>query len=274
MGRYKRYRNKLEMFLSSNRGKRVLNKFYSWAAAFVILGALMKLLHIQFGDVVLAVSMLTEFAVFFVSGFETPQASYNWEEVFPELNSKNPIDKEEMKAKREYLIEKAKLAKENNEDLYNENRMTASLSSMSQEDAKQWTLAISQLSEACNQLNNIANLLSSANNAKATISSSNSVVYNSEYDEQMETLNKNINGLNTIYEVQLRSISSQIDTIEGINSGLKKIRSFYDSVSDSSEKFSKENEKMANQLAQLNAIYSRLIDALTVNMTSQNRPIQ
>lgn len=273
MGRYKRYRNKLEMFLSSNRGKRVLNKFYSWAAAFVILGALMKLLHIQFGDVVLAVSMLTEFAVFFVSGFETPQASYNWEEVFPELNSKNPIDKEEMKAKREYLIEKAKLAKENNEDLYNENRMTASLSSMSQEDAKQWTLAISQLSEACNQLNNIANLLNSANSTKVAVSSTN-LASNSEYDEQMEVLNKNINGLNTIYELQLRSISGQIDTIEGINSGLKKIRSFYDSVSDSSEKFSKENEKMANQLAQLNAIYSRLIDALTVNMTSQNRPIQ
>ncbi|HAD01604.1 MAG TPA: gliding motility protein GldL, partial [Porphyromonadaceae bacterium] len=40
------------------------------------------------------------------------------------------------------------------------------------------------------------------------------------YVHQMEALNRNISGLNTIYEIQLKSISSQIDTIERINGGL------------------------------------------------------
>ena len=64
---------RLEHFLASQRGKRILNYFYSWGAAFVILGALFKLLHIRYGDEILLVSMLTEFAVFFISGFEHPE---------------------------------------------------------------------------------------------------------------------------------------------------------------------------------------------------------
>ena len=64
---------RLERFLASQRGKRILNYFYSWGAAFVILGALFKLLHIRYGDEILLVSMLTEFAVFFISGFERPE---------------------------------------------------------------------------------------------------------------------------------------------------------------------------------------------------------
>ena len=64
---------RLEHFLASERGKRILNYFYSWGAAFVILGALFKLLHIRYGDEILLVSMLNEFAVFFISGFERPE---------------------------------------------------------------------------------------------------------------------------------------------------------------------------------------------------------
>ena len=48
MGKYRRYKNRLEMFLSSERGKRVLNFLYSWGASIVILGALFKLLPVSY----------------------------------------------------------------------------------------------------------------------------------------------------------------------------------------------------------------------------------
>ena len=66
---------RLELFLSSVRGKRILNYFYSWGAAFVILGALFKLLHIRYGDEIVFASMLTEVVVFIVLGFERPEES-------------------------------------------------------------------------------------------------------------------------------------------------------------------------------------------------------
>ena len=47
------------------------------------------------------------------------------------------------------------------------------------------------------------------------------------YVQQMETLNRNIAGLNTIYDIQLKNASSQIDSIDRINRGLKDIRDMY-----------------------------------------------
>ena len=70
MGKYRRYKNRLEMFLSSERGKRVLNFLYSWGASIVILGALFKLLHIPYANQILFVAMITESIVFFISAFE------------------------------------------------------------------------------------------------------------------------------------------------------------------------------------------------------------
>ena len=81
----------------------------------------------------------------------------------------------------------------------------------------------------------------------------------------MEQLNRNVSGLNTIYEIQLKSISSQIESIEHINSGLNRIREMYDgSVVDSSV-FRNETEKMTRQLAELNQVYSRLLQAMATN---------
>ena len=88
----------------------------------------------------------------------------------------------------------------------------------------------------------------------------------------MEQLNRNVSGLNTIYEIQLRSVSSQIEAIEHINGGLNRIKDLYDgSVVDSSI-FRSETEKMAAQLAQLNQVYGRLLQAMTVNMPMAQQP--
>ena len=85
----------------------------------------------------------------------------------------------------------------------------------------------------------------------------------------MEMLNRNISGLNTIYEIQLKSISSQIESIEHINSGLSRIREMYDGSVVVSSVFRNETEKMTRQLAELNQVYSRLLQAMTVNMGYQ-----
>ena len=81
------------MYLASERGKRVLNFCYSWGASIVIIGALFKLLHLPYGNQILFVAMTVEALVFFISAFEKPFNEYHWEEVFPVLKSKNPLDR-------------------------------------------------------------------------------------------------------------------------------------------------------------------------------------
>lgn len=86
------------------------------------------------------------------------------------------------------------------------------------------------------------------------------------YIAQMEALNRNVSGLNTIYEIQLKGVSGQINSIEQINAGLDRIKKLYDGSLADSSIFKNETEKMAQQLTELNRVYARLLEAMTSNM--------
>ena len=63
--------------------------------------------------------------------------------------------------------------------------------------------------------------------------------------EEMENLNRTLTGICKVYEMQLKGASQQIGTIDEIN---------------------EQSRKMAQQIAELNKIYARMIEAMTVNM--------
>ncbi len=86
------------------------------------------------------------------------------------------------------------------------------------------------------------------------------------YVEQMQALNRNIQGLNTIYEIQLKSVSSQLDAIDRVNRGIKDIRDMYERSANQSSRYAEETEKMARHMQQLNLLYERMIQAMTINM--------
>ena len=67
--------------------------------------------------------------------------------------------------------------------------------------------------------------------------------------EEMENLNRTLTGICKIYEMQLKGASQQIGTIDQIND---------------------QTRKMADQIAELNRIYARMIEAMTVNMPNIN----
>lgn len=66
---------------------------------------------------------------------------------------------------------------------------------------------------------------------------------------EMENLNRTLTGISRVYEMQLKSASQQISTIDQIN---------------------EQSKKMAQQIEQLNQIYSRMIEAMTLNMQTRN----
>ena len=313
MGKYRRYKNIIEMFLSSEKGKRVLNFCYSWGASVVIIGALFKLLHLPYANQILFVAMITEAAVFFISAFERPNDEYHWEDVFPVLKSKNPLDRPDFSKGSEAnggngiqvggvvmnmgndmssntsAVSGAAAAASlglnvTEEDTRNLSDSIKKLSGAAEQISKMAELTeatqkyleqLSSMSEQMEKFSQVTNSLTSASdtllNAYQHISdNSDGISQNSKgYVQQMEALNQNISGLNAVYEAQLRSISMQIENIEQINAGLSRIKDMYNgSVVDSSV-FRSETEKMTQQLAQLNQVYSRLLQAMTVNMAPQ-----
>ena len=63
--------------------------------------------------------------------------------------------------------------------------------------------------------------------------------------EEMENLNRTLTGISRVYEMQLKSASSQINTIDEIN---------------------EQTRHMAEQIQELNKIYARMIEAMQVKM--------
>ncbi|GHT40930.1 hypothetical protein AGMMS49965_09950 [Bacteroidia bacterium] len=85
------------------------------------------------------------------------------------------------------------------------------------------------------------------------------------YFEQLDSLSRNVQGLNNIYERQIQTISTQIDSINQINVGLRNIKDLYDTTSLNSTAIHNESERMAQQLQDLNSVYGGLLSTLGDN---------
>lgn len=284
------------MFLASRKGRRVLNLAYSWGAAVVIIGALFKLLHWPFGNQMLFIGMMTEFFVFFVSGLEQPEEQYQWEQVYPELLSINPLDRSEMEERRKYLARKAGEARlraerlgidyeeehlddhwehaegrrESHEDRQEKEGSTAEAlrTALPQEDVERLSGSLRRLEEAIDRLATLGNL--SANTitdweqlAKSSVDLGKETL---EYRSRMEGLNQTMGNLQSLYESQLKDITGQVDAIDQINRRLDNIRRAYDDSLVDSNAFQRENAEMVHRLHDLNMVYARLLEAMTVNI--------
>ena len=69
----------------SNTFKKGMNMVYGLGAAVVIVGALFKIMHWPYGDLMLIIGLVTEACVFVVSAFEPVDTELDWSKVYPEL---------------------------------------------------------------------------------------------------------------------------------------------------------------------------------------------
>lgn len=268
------------------KGQRTFNFIYSLGASVVILGALFKLLHVPGADMILVIGMGTEAAIFALSAFDTPAKDYKWERVYPEL------------AAEDEALERLERMREGGSHGESEGRGNAGGNitiigggmpaggtvlvgggapagvvptegvaavaaplvasgnvGVTPEQADQVTEATRKYVE---QLNAISDGLAKLQESMASLSQNNG------YAEQMAALNKNVQGLNTIYEIQLKSVSSQLGTIEQVNQGLNNIRTLYENGQNDSFRIRQETDQLARNLQQLNEVYARMLQAMTV----------
>lgn len=301
MGKIKKYKNVIERFLSGEKGQRFFNFAYSIGAAVVIWGALFKILHLPGGNTLLCVGMGTEVLMFILTAFDRPESQYHWEDVFPVLKTKDPDDRPDFgsgngiviagNAEGGSAVGQAQAAAQavglpqsvslTPDDAQSLSESIARMASASEQLSKMAELTdapqqyLSQMASISEQMQKLSTTTEALNNVSdSLLKSYESIVGNGEeiggkstgYVDQMEALNRNISGLNTIYEIQLKSISSQIDSIDRVNRGLKDIRDMYEKSAAQSATYCDETEKMARYMKQLNSVYEKMIKAMTVNM--------
>lgn len=304
MGKIKKYKNVIERFLSGETGQRFFNFAYSIGAAVVILGALFKILHLEGGNEMLTIGMGTEVLMFILTAFDRPEHDYKWEQVFPVLASGDPDDRPDFAGGGNIVIGGGAAAQAPAQQGVTEAEAKAAVGlpqgiDLTEEDSRSLSESIAKMAAASDQLSRMAELTDATQQylsqmagiseqmqrlnetttalnqvSETLLGSYRAITENSEsitqsstgYVEQMENLNRNIGGLNTIYEIQLKSISSQLDSIDRVNRGLKDIRDMYEKSAAESAHYCDETEKMARYMKQLNRVYEKMIKAMTVNM--------
>lgn len=275
----------LQKWMDSVPGQTFLNYAYSWGASVVILGTLFKLTHLPGANIMLFAGMGTEVFVFFISAFDRPFDKTQEGRDLPTHIDEEEIDREEAEAEAAYnagvqvaggdsVVGGAGVSGGGTIIIGGGTASaTASGTAPTSEGATQTTVggtqtivggtqtvvspeaaqtaaAAAELAanhEVAMQLADAqANYLDELNRLTETLQKvSDQSARLTRDSEEMENLNRTLTGICKIYEMQLKGASQQIGTIDQIN---------------------EQSKRMAEQIEQLNGIYARMIEAMTVNM--------
>ena len=212
----------LERVTEAKWYKAMMPKLYGWGAAVVILGALFKIEHLPGASYMLIAGLGIEAIIFFFSAFEKQPSEPDWSLVYPELA--NMEDPNAAKRPAQLLDDALARAKIDNELIESLNE------------------GLRSFGESTKKLNE-------------TIAAASGI---SEYNSQIQEGVKNMNSLNSLYELQLQASNQQM---EATNLFLQNLQS---SVDDS-KKFQEQVSSLADNLEQLNKVYSNMLNAMNPN---------
>lgn len=300
MGDYSKFNivYRLQKWMDSVPGQTFLNYAYSWGASIVILGTLFKLTHLPGANLMLFLGMGTEVLVFFLSAFDRPfdktadgrdipthitEEYLETGKVIYDTNNSvagsqpvsgsHPVSGDAVVVGQPIVFAPGATASQGIASAATSEgtasspvSAAASSVSASSSDDKDANVAVQQpqsaavqqpvagstawvggqqqitpeMEEAQNnyveELKKLVETLEKVNEQSCRLTRD---------SEEMENLNRTLTGISKVYEMQLKGASQQIGTIDQIN---------------------EQSIKMAQQIEQLNKIYTRMIEAMTVNM--------
>ncbi len=265
---------RLQKWMDSVPGQTFLNYAYSWGASVVILGTLFKLTHLPGANLMLFLGMGTEVFVFFLSAFDRPfdktadgmdipthvtedyldGGMVHYGNTAPvsaaheeggQTIAQQPIQFAQTKQARQAAEPQVE------QTVHTHAAQTVQTGQPAQEGPvvlqpaqSAWTdgqqQVTAEMAEAqdnyVEELKKLVETLEKVNEQSSRLTRD---------SEEMENLNRTLTGISKVYEMQLKGASQQIGTIDQIN---------------------EQSRKMAQQIEQLNKIYTRMIEAMTVNM--------
>lgn len=267
----------LQKWMDSVPGQTFLNYAYSWGASIVILGTLFKLTHLPGANLMMFVGMGTEVIVFFLSAFDRPfdktqdgrelpthydiegenggettasvathnvnsavyntnPAAFNANAATPNANAAAPNANTAA-----YNINNVETAQNvQGAPVAGANIIIGGTSGAQTLDMGTTPEMASQLADAqtgyLEELKRLTETLQKVSEQSVRLTRD---------SEEMENLNRTLTGICKVYEMQLKGASQQIGTIDEIN---------------------EQSRRMAQNIEQLNSIYARMIEAMTVNM--------
>ena len=266
---------RLQKWMDSVPGQTFLNYAYSWGASVVILGTLFKLTHLPGANFMLYLGMGTEVIVFFLSAFDRPfDKTADGMDLAIHAEEENEGDAASGGVQVQGggtviiggggFVGGSGAAGSGESVISGESAISGGNvissgagipggavigggvagSPVPQSADASWIQQQQELSPEMEEattnyvaeLNRLTEMLAKVSEQSARLTRD---------SEEMENLNRTLTGICTVYEMQLKGASAQIGTIDQIN---------------------EQSRRMAEQIAELNKIYARMIEAMTANM--------
>ena len=272
---------KLQKWMDSVPGQTFLNYAYSWGASIVILGTLFKLTHLPGANFFLYLGMGTEVIVFFLSAFDRPfdktadgmnldiHPAVNGETVQPTIvggdstvvgggtvsavgggstvvsgggtigggtviigggGAVSPSRSDSESVESELPVRPVRTESQQGTNIPSGVIIGGGGSAVGGPSAE----VVEATGNYIEELNELTEVLKKVSEQSKRLTAD---------SEEMENLNRTLTGISRVYEMQLKSASSQMGTIDEIN---------------------EQTRHMARQIAELNAIYARMIEAMSV----------
>ena len=259
---------RLQKWMDSVPGQTFLNYAYSWGASIVILGTLFKLTHLPGANFFLFLGMGTEVFVFFISAFDRPfdkttdgmdldlHVAEDSEEsaTVPSAAAVagggtviinggggavgGVVGNGEEAARWEgEHVEGGSISFAGGGGIVGGGPAVVSGAPAAQVPADMAEELKDATSNYVDELNRLTEMLQKVSEQSQRLTRD---------SEEMENLNRTLTGISRVYEMQLKSASAQISTIDEIN---------------------EQTRHMAEQIVELNKIYARMIEAMQVKMS-------
>lgn len=213
----------------SKSTKKLFNMAYGLGASVVIIGALFKILHWEFGPLtgglLLAVGLITEALIFAISAFEPVDDEFDWSLVYPELNGS---DSKGRKNELQEAEEAEGLLSKKLDELLKEANIDSNLMTSLGESIRNFEGA-----------------------AKGIAPTTDAIQHTKKYSEELSQAASQMESLNSLYKVQLESASRQASINEEVvqNAGALK----------------EQMESLASNLSSLNGVYGGMLSAMSKN---------
>jgi gliding motility-associated protein GldL len=292
----------LAELVQSSGWKNFIAKLYGLGASVVIIGALFKIQHWPFATEMLTLGLCTESLIFFFSAFEPLHEEVDWSLVYPELAG-IPDEGSELPpsshgkthgggtqfvggggggagsaalAKFDEMLENAEITP----DLFQKlgvgmkklSEATSNMNAMGDVSAAS-TKYISTIKNADESLGKLADsyqtttkVINETGSNYKNIADSLSVIElgGKSYQEQLESLNKNLSALNTVYELQIKGTNSNVKESDALYKGIQGLMKDLTESAGDTKKYREQITKLNDNLTALNNVYGNMLAAMNV----------
>ncbi|MCC7222903.1 MAG: gliding motility protein GldL [Chitinophagales bacterium] len=251
------------------------NLLIGLGAAFIILGALGKIMHYEWGNTVLPMAMMFEAGIFAIQAIIPPHKEYHWEKLYPGLHDVyakvsplQALDSGLGKGTTQQLDEA--LSKANvTQDLIK--RLGTHLGSLTDNlaklgDATSLTGATSEYTKNAQAAATALSKVKTAYESAAAVASdlATASADTKKYHEQVQLVSKNLAALNAVYELELQDTNNHLKAMNKFYTNLTDaIKNLNESVEDT-QKYKQQMAALAGNLSSLNNVYGNMLSAMAM----------